>query len=330
MIRFKPIIEDPNYAVGKLFYRRHPVNLLFPAFNTLLMLGGIWFLLAILSNPSFDPTILERYWNYVILMTGLALFFVLSYFLMQWVFWYFDIWVVTDEKLVDSQLVTFFLFNRAELPLRQVQDISFSTSGLLATLFRCGDITVQTASKQGSFKLLSIYQPQQAVAAIQRLVEAAAQEIYGAHDATHFTKVVRLGELLLGKNVITIADLTAALEEQKISHEKIGRILLHKGLITKQDLLSALSAQYHIPQVDLNYYQIDSQVLGCFTPELARKHKIIPVFKSPNGVLAVAVANLSEVLIKEVKDGCGMPVSFMLADEDEIDALIQKYYPLSG
>ena len=313
-----------SYPEESLFYRRHPMNLLIPFLVSVGILLGVWFVIALLINAGLFDLTTDR--PYIILLGGLGLFFALSQFLMQWVFWYFDIWVVTREKLVDSQLVTFFLHNRAELPLRQVQDISYNTSGLLASIFRYGDITVQTASKQGSFKLLSIPRPEEAVKAIEVLVEQATNELYGGHESAYLPVTVKLGELLVSRNLISAEDLEAALAEQQISRIRLGQILLRKGLIKKPDLLNALSAQYHIPQVDLTYYEIDPQVVYCLTPEVARKYNIIPVFKTPNGVLEIAVSNLSEELTHEVHDACGSPVFFVLADEEAIAALIQKYY----
>lgn len=317
--------SSANYPKGSLFYRRHPINLLMPAVSSLAMLVGIGIILTVLANSEMFAS--GATWPYLILFAGLALFFVLSYFFMQWVFWYFDIWIVTHEELIDSQLVSFFLHTRAELPLRQVQDITYSISGLLATIFKCGNINVQTASKQGSFKLLSIYQPQAAVEAIGQLVKQATQELYGAHELGYVPPTVRLGEILIGRNLISATDVATALAEQQLSPERIGRILLRKNLITKADLLSALSAQYRIPQVDLTYYEIDPQIIYCLTLEIARKYQIIPIFKTPNGVLEIAVTILSEELTREVKEACGSPVFFVLADEDAIRTLIQKYYP---
>jgi len=316
---------DSEYPDNSLFFRRHPINLLVPSLSSLAMIAGMWFALSVITDVAIFAQ--NTYWPYVFLFAGLGLFFVLSYFVMQWTFWYFDIWIVTHEKLIDSQLVTFFLHTRAELPLRQVQDISHSTSGFLASIFKCGDITVQTASKQGSFKLLSIYQPQAAVSAIEHLVKQATQELYGSHEFTYLPVTVKLGELLVGRNLITSEDVVVALAEQRSSRERLGRILLRKNLITKQDLLSALSAQYHIPQIDLTYYEIDPQIVYCLTAETAKKFNIIPVFKTPAGVLEIAVSQLSEDLVQEVRDACGSPVFFVLADEEAITALIQKYYP---
>ncbi len=53
---------------------------------------------------------------------------------------------------------------------------------------------------------------------------------------------VRLGEYLLSKGLITEAQLHAALEEQKITQERLGLILTRGGFLTRKDLLEAILA----------------------------------------------------------------------------------------
>lgn len=310
-----------KYPPNALFYRRHPYNLLIPGLVALGMLLGLGFVLFIIS------TILSNQSGYLILFAGLVIFFVISYFMMQWLFWYMDIWVITDDKMIDSQLTGFFLHKRSELPLRQVQDITYNTSGVLATLFRCGDVTVRTASKEGTFKLLTIYQPQLAIKDIEVRVTKAANEFYGVHEFVYSPVAVKLGEILINRQLITSEDLESALIEQQSSKERLGKILLRRGRITKADLLSALSAQYRIPQIDLAFAKIDQQTIDCLTPAVVHKFKIVPIAKTPNGVLEIAVDTLSPKLVQEVQEACGLPIFFVLADEDIINALIQKYYP---
>lgn len=53
---------------------------------------------------------------------------------------------------------------------------------------------------------------------------------------------VRLGEYLLSKGLITEQQLHAALEEQKITQERLGLILTRGGFLTRKDLLEAILA----------------------------------------------------------------------------------------
>lgn len=312
-----------KYSDDTLFYRQYPISLLVPTLISIGLLIALFFtIFAMVYALTLDKS---EVW--LVLFSGLGLLAIWSYWFMQWIFWYFDIWIVTEDYLIDSQLISFFRHHRAELPLRQVQDINHVTTGLLSSLFRCGNVTVQTASKQGQVQLFWIYRPQKAVEAISRMVKRSTDELYGSRDATRLAVTAKLGEVLMGRNILSQKNLEEALSEQRITHEKLGQILIQKNLITKQDLLSALSAQYQVPQIDLTYTEISPDVINCLSVELARKYSIVPLHKNPNGVLEVAVTNMSDDLIAEVQEACGSPVSFALGDEAIIQILLQRYYP---
>lgn len=320
---FVPEPVEKNWP--ELFYRRHPINLLVPALITLLILLFIIGFWGVVYN--FASPMPNAYWPYLTLFTGWAVFMAVSYFMMEWMFWYFDTWVIKDDKLIDSQLVAFFRHNRSEMPLRQAQDIKFDVSGVLATLFDVGDVTIQTASKQALFTLRSIAHPERAVKEIGVLVQHAAREIYGrTNEFIYSPSPILLGELLVQKGLITAMDLAIALEEQKKSGLRLGKILINKGLIKKQDLLNALSAQHRIPEMDLTYVNIDPGVVNCLTKEIVLKYRLMPLFKTPNNVLMIAVDNLSAQLTEEVQDACGTPITFVIADEDKIQQAIREYY----
>lgn len=186
-ISHNPILVDQTKGLKMpLVYRRHWINLLVPILVTVLMLTTVVILTVILSISGIVPV--SEYLSYIILFVGLFVFLILSYFFSLWTFWYFDVWIIDKEKLIDSQLVTFFVHRRSELALEQVQDIKHSVSGTLTTIFRCGDIIIQSASKEGSFKLMFIHRPAEAVRHISLLVRDAKksrmQEQKGVHPTT--------------------------------------------------------------------------------------------------------------------------------------------------
>ncbi|MEA1909823.1 MAG: PH domain-containing protein [Patescibacteria group bacterium] len=315
-----------RYPEDTLFYRRHVINLFIPFLVAIAMLIGAgigWYIVSVtITNNIF--------FGFAILFLGLAIFVILSYAIMEWMFWYFDFWAITKGKLEDSQLISFFRYSRSELPLRQVQDISYKTSGFFATIFRLGDITVQTASKKGFFQLMSIKNPKKAVQDISRAVKNATDDLYKSYDSIDVKPPVKLGEILVGRNVITREQLLAALTEQHTTRLPLGKILINHGWISKDDLRAALSAQYGVPEIDLEYAQIDEALLSCLTVPVVRKYKVLPISRNQNGVVRIATAYLSSDLTNEVKDACGSPVVFVIADEDQLTALIEKYYPLSS
>jgi len=152
-----PFVSNDNLEQGKLVYRRHFIELIWPTILTISMiLLIVIFSVLIFSSEAVD---IETYLPYIILFDGVLTFLAISYFFMNWTFWYLDIWVVTEGRLIDSQLVTFFVHQRSELALEQIQDIRFTIPGTLAAIFNCGHILIQSAAKESNFTLMFIPNP---------------------------------------------------------------------------------------------------------------------------------------------------------------------------
>lgn len=315
--------DSLNVIEDHLVYRRHPVNLLASGLIVVLMLVLIIFFAV--SLPLLEVIPMPDYLPYIILFSGLLFFLAISYFFMQWTFWYLDVWIITEEKLIDSQLVTFFLRRRSEIALRQIQDIRYNISGTLATLFRFGDIIVQTASKEGAFKLVAIHRPGQASSSIAALVGQAVKPRSAERETQRATPTMLLGEKLLRGGFISQADLNWAIAEQAKSGKRLGDILIERGLIKKENLVTTLSSQYRIPEIDLSRYEIDSSVVKYISHEVAKKYTIIPVSRTHNGIL-VAIADPSGTKMGEIRDQSDVPIEFVVADEDYIKEAIHGYY----
>lgn len=316
---------SPNNDARELVYRRHPINLATPAMITIFMLSMIIFsTIFILTSDIVD---LGLYLSYVVLYSGILIFLALSYFFMNWTFWYLDVWIITASKLIDSQLITFFVRRRAELALEQIQDIRFTIPGTLATIFSCGNILIQSAAKEGNFRLMFIPNPREAVIEINRIIKnvrTSAQKpvvLVGQSSPT-----MRLGEELIKSNLLSVTNLDTALAQQAQSGKRLGEILLEKGLLNKKDLVTALSSQYRLPEVNLRRYNFDLEVINYLTSDIATKNLAIPISKTSDGVLMAIADPSSDQIIENIRAHLDMPVDFAIADETDIKWAIQKYY----
>ena len=68
---------------------------------------------------------------------------------------------------------------------------------------------------------------------------------------TSAPKRIRIGDLLVEKNMITETQLAHALQEQKLSGRKLGNQLVDLGYVDENELLNLLSTQLQIPFVQL-------------------------------------------------------------------------------
>lgn len=135
-----------------------------------------------------------------------------------------------------------------------------------------------------------------------------------------------IGEILMEQGVITSTQLEEALEEQKSSRRPIGEILRERGWANEEQVNRALAIQLGIPEIDLSSCIIEPEVSRIIPQELARKYKLIPVYKS-NEILTVAMAEPTNLfIIEELRKETGCVIEPNYASEMDILRAIDMYY----
>ncbi len=310
-----------------LILRRHTLNLLAPLGWSVLMLVPLVIFLAALGSLGLagEPTVETGLW----LFGGLYVVFVVNFFMMQWIFWYMDVWIILPERLIDIQLVTLFNRRVSQMNTDQVQDVRVTFQGALASVFRFGDITVQSAGKQGFFELRSISNARDVADLITSYSERGRGAMPSGQTHKTYRPAQQLGEVLIAQNVISPTDLELVLREQPESGKRLGRILLDKRLITREDLVRALGSQYHVPSVDLSRYEIDPVVVKTMPYDLAVQYTAIPIARSREAV-TVAIADPSPENTGGLSTQFDIPLAFTVADEDYIREAITGHYLAEG
>lgn len=180
-MHFPFLIKIHNGELEKpvIFMRKHLILLmgqlcifvllsLFPLFADLILHDSvqIW-----LQGPVLGPTI--------ILFVGLFEILVLLLLYSAFMDWYLDIWIVTDERIVDVNQFGVFGREIAELQLSKVQDVSSDQRGVFATMFNYGNIRVQSAGEKVSFEFSGIPHSNE----VTRHILELAQEDMHWHEA---------------------------------------------------------------------------------------------------------------------------------------------------
>jgi len=96
---------------------------------------------------------------------------------------------------------------------------------------------------------------------------------------------IRIGDLLVSGGVITEAQLTGALAEQKKTGRKLGSTLVQMGFIDELRLLEFLSQQLQIPLIDVNGLRVDPQVVHLLPETVARRYRIAVLESNDRDVL---------------------------------------------
>lgn len=137
--------------------RAHPItNLPWIALTIFLVL------LPIILGPAFEllnlslPISLQNKF----LILSIWYLFIFGFAFQNFLYWYFNIYMLTNKRIVDIDYYGLFYRNIAQTPLSNVQDITFTKGGLFQNFFDYGDIHIQTAGTNVNFDFIHIPDPE--------------------------------------------------------------------------------------------------------------------------------------------------------------------------
>src|SRR5688572_16637156 len=141
---------------------------------------------------------------------------------------------------------------------------------------------------------------------------------------------MRLGEMLLERQLITAEDLERALELQKDRGEKIGRILVDSGFVAARDVLGALSEQLRVPLVSIDGPPAVSPETEKLSPRYLRQFRCLPVALQDSSLTLAMADPLDFETLACVRASTGLRVEPVLAPEQEILDAVDRYYGERG
>jgi hypothetical protein len=65
------------------------------------------------------------------------------YIFITWIDYYFDVWIITNERIINIEQKNLFIRTTSEVTLTRVQDVTATIGGFFPTLLDFGDVLVQ-------------------------------------------------------------------------------------------------------------------------------------------------------------------------------------------
>lgn len=148
-------MEDKEKII-KIIHR-HWFDILEQYFLILIITFGI--IGAFFAFPVFFPDLTgESYTLFLFLETLFALAIWILGFVI-WVDYYFDIWIITNERVINIEQKGFFTRTMSELKISKIQDITTDVVGAIPTVLNFGDVHIQTAGEQERFFFRQVPDP---------------------------------------------------------------------------------------------------------------------------------------------------------------------------
>jgi hypothetical protein len=147
-----------------LMLRQHPIVNVKWIFFTLLLLTG--------------PTVLNALGIFSLLPIGFPLVITLSWYLVTSAYaiegflnWYFNVFFVTTDGIIDVDFFNLLDKRVSEADLDKIQDVSYSTNGVLGTMLNYGNVQVQTAAEITEFTFESVPSPEKVAKILDDLTD---------------------------------------------------------------------------------------------------------------------------------------------------------------
>ena len=145
-----------------LLLRRHPITNIPWIILTMLMILAPG-LLFVFSAISFMPPRFQM----ISIMAWYV--FVFTFAFENFLVWFFNVNIITDERIVDINFHNFVYKKVTDAELDNIEDVTYTMGGAIRTLFDYGDILVQTAGEIQNIEMLGIPKPDRVAKILQEL-----------------------------------------------------------------------------------------------------------------------------------------------------------------
>jgi hypothetical protein len=156
-------INEQKDEIVVMMVRAHPITNLGWIFTVLFMLA----LAAVLPFEMMFPI------SYKFIFVGRLVWYLvtLGYAFEKFLNWYYSVFIVTNERVVDIDFVNLLTRDVAYGTLNHIEEPSMVSGGFIQTLFKYGHIYIPTAAERSSLEAISVPYPDKVISIISELSE---------------------------------------------------------------------------------------------------------------------------------------------------------------
>ncbi len=162
--------------------------------------------------------------------------------------------------------------------------------------------------------------------AINEFVVNTSSELQQVLDQYHPISDLRLGEVLLERNIITREQLQIALEHPHAKHAHLGQVLVELGMATREQINLALSRKLGIPFVRVAGYPVPPEVIALVPPEVAIEHLLLPIGFHGNRLVVAMENPLDWAALDILRIQTNRPIEPVITSSNEISEALERYY----
>ncbi len=137
-------------------------------------------------------------------------------------------------------------------------------------------------------------------------------------------------EILVGKGLLSGAQLDDALALHKSEGLRVDRAIVQLGLLTERQVIAAMGEQLRLPIADLEDIIIDPEVLTALPAKVVYRKRLVPIARDGN-TLKVATSDPFDLYaFDDIRLMTGLEIEPVLATRADIEKVIKIHYGLGG
>jgi MSHA biogenesis protein MshE len=137
---------------------------------------------------------------------------------------------------------------------------------------------------------------------------------------------VRVGDLLLEKQLIDQKQLQMALVEQKRTGKKLGKAITDLGFVSEVKLLSILSDYFGYPFIDLSRFRLDTALIQQLPETQARRYRCLLLSEEQTGIMVGMADPTDLMVIDDLQRILKRPVLPAFVQEDDLLSILDNVY----
>lgn len=91
--------------------------------------------------------------------------------LMGFLNWYFNVYIVTNERIVDVDFIHLLYRQISSTRIVRIQDVTYKVGGVIRAIFDYGDVFIQTAGTEKNFEFDAVPHPEMVAKKLLALME---------------------------------------------------------------------------------------------------------------------------------------------------------------
>lgn len=150
-----------------LFLRQHLIVFFVPIVILVLLILGPTLLIPLIPALNLPVSLPSSYILIGTLFWYLATF---GFALVSFLRWFFNIYIVTNERVVDIDFKYLLYKEFSEARIEKIQDLTYRSGGIIAAFFNYGDVLVETAGEVPNIEFDKVPRPEKVVQTISELM----------------------------------------------------------------------------------------------------------------------------------------------------------------